>query len=325
MPALYPLRLEPQFMERIWGARSLAPLYDQSFSKPVGEVWLTGEECKVVNGPLAGQGIAQLAQKFEAELTGEAAPQPERFPLLIKFMFPKEKLSVQVHPDDETAHSAGLPCGKTECWYVLDAEPGAQVAVGLKGGVTREKLRQAIAGKHAENLLKWGKGRAGEMSYVDAGKVHTGGPGVVLLETQQNSDTTYRLYDYGRPRELHIEQGLAATKEKTGSGKVVPSGQNGNLNLVTSPCFVVHRRQLKQRKEQIVTRHMPPSSVQIVVGLKGNASISANGQSAELLAGEAVAIPASATQFSIRPQADLDYVHVALPQDKVPHPQTVME
>ena len=192
-------------MERIWGTRSLAPLYDRSFSKPVGEVWLTGEDCKVVNGPLAGQSLAQLAQKFAAELTGEAAPQPERFPLLIKFIFPKEKLSLQVHPDDETAHSAGLPCGKTECWYVLDAEPGAQVAVGLKGGVTREKLREAIAEKHAENLLNWVKVRAGEMIYVDAGTVHTIGPGVVLLETQQNSDTTYRLYDYGRPRELHIE------------------------------------------------------------------------------------------------------------------------
>ena len=144
MPSLYPLRLEPQFMERIWGTRSLAPLYDRSFSKPVGEVWLTGEDCKVINGPLAGQSLAQLAQKFAAELTGEAAPQPERFPLLIKFIFPKEKLSLQVHPDDETAHSAGLPCGKTECWYVLDAEPGAQVAVGLKGGVTREKFGKRL-------------------------------------------------------------------------------------------------------------------------------------------------------------------------------------
>src|SRR5207253_2790977 len=172
-------------------------------------------------------------------------------------------------------------------WYVLAAEPDAQVAVGLKRGVTREQLRHAIARKRAEELLNWVRVRAGEMIYVDAGTVHTIGPGVVLLETQQNSDTTYRLYDYGRPRELHVEQGLAATKEKTGSGKVVPSGQNGNLNLVTSPCFVVHRRQLKQNKEQIVTRHMPPSSVQIVVGLKGNASISANGQSAELLPGEA--------------------------------------
>ena len=312
-------------MERIWGTRSLAPLYDRAFSKPVGEVWLTGDDCKVVNGPLAGESIAQLAKKFERELTGEAAPQPERFPLLIKFIFPQEKLSVQVHPDDETARGAGLPCGKTECWYVLAAEPDPQVAVGLKRGVTRAQLREAIAGKRAEDLLNWVKVRAGEMIYVDAGTVHTIGPGVVLLETQQNSDTTYRLYDYGRPRELHVEQGLAATKEKTGSGKVVPSGQNGNLNLVTSPCFVVHRRQLKQNKEQIVTRHMPPSSVQIVVGLKGNASISANGQSAELLAGEAVAIPASAAQFSIRPGADLDYVHVALPQDKVLHPQTVLE
>jgi mannose-6-phosphate isomerase len=325
MPALYPLRLQPQFMERIWGSDSLAPLYERTFPKPVGEVWLTGDDCKVANGPLAGESVAQLAKRFGTELIGEAAPQPERFPLLVKFIFPREKLSVQVHPDDETARGAGLPCGKTECWYVLAAEPGAQVALGLKRGVTRAQLREAIQGKTAENLLNWVNVQAGEMIYVDAGTVHTIGPGVVLLETQQNSDTTYRLYDYGRSRELHVEQGLAATKEQTGSGKVSPSGQNGNLNLVTSPCFVVHRRQLKQNKEQIVTRHMPPSSVQIVVGLKGKASISANGQTAELLPGEAVAIPASASQFSIRPEADLDYIHVALPQEKVPHPETVMK
>src|SRR5205807_3161850 len=316
----------PAFDPRPWGTLDLSPVYpNHRFSEKIGEAWLTGDACQVSNGPLAGKSLAELSTHYGRELIGNAARDPNRFPLLLKFLFPHEKLSVQVHPDDEAARRVGEPWGKTECWYVVHAKPGAQIALGLKAGTTRDEFEKAIHANQAEDLLHWINIYAGEMIYVSAGTVHTLGPGSILLETQQQSDTTYRLYDYGRPRELHLEQGLAATKEKTGSGKVVPSGQNGNLNLVTSPCFVVHRRQLKQNKEQIVTRHMPPSSVQIVVGLKGNASISANGQSAELLPGEAVAIPASAGQFSIRPEADLDYVHVALPQDKVPHPQTVME
>ncbi len=225
MSELYPLLLKPQFVERIWGTRDLSPLFGPAPGEaPIGEVWLTGDENQVANGALAGMSLAELCRRYGRELVGESAPQANRFPLLVKFIFPRDKLSVQVHPDDETARRAGLPNGKTECWYVLQAEPGAKVGLGLKPGTTREQFAQAIREVRAEALLNWMEVRAGEMIYVDAGTVHAIGPGVVLLETQQNSDTTYRLYDYGRPRELHVEQGLAALKERTRAGKVEPMG-----------------------------------------------------------------------------------------------------
>ena len=162
---------------------------------------------------------------------GDAAPDPNRFPLLLKFLFPHEKLSVQVHPDDEAARRVGQPWGKTECWYVAHARPGAQIALGLKPGVTRAQFEQSIHEKRAEELLNWINVYPGEMIYVAGGTVHTLGPGSIIVETQQQSDTTYRLYDYGRPRELHLKEGLAAIKEKTKSGKVIrpaPSALNGS-------------------------------------------------------------------------------------------------
>ena len=114
---------------------------------------------------------------------------------------------MQVHPDDAKARAIGQPCGKTECWYVLRAEPGAKVALGLKPGVALDEFRRAIAETRAEALLNWIDVFAGDMIYVAAGTVHTIGGGMVLVETQQTSDITYRLYDYGRPRELHLEAG----------------------------------------------------------------------------------------------------------------------
>ncbi len=224
MPDLYPLLLHPQFHERIWGARDLAPFYSREITgDPIGEAWLTGDSCSVANGPLAGRTLTDLARQFGAQFLGDAGRDATRFPLLIKFLFPKEKLSVQVHPDDEGAARVGQPCGKTECWYVLQAAPGAQVGLGLKPGTTKAEVERAIRETRMEHLLNWIDVQAGDMIYVDAGTVHAIGGGAVIVETQQNSDTTYRLYDYGRPRELHIEHGLRATREQTHAGKVIAS------------------------------------------------------------------------------------------------------
>ena len=231
MTELYPLRMLPAFDPRPWGATDLSPIYpDHKFAEKIGEAWLTGDDCKVANGPLAGRTLADLSKQCGQALVGEAARDPERFPLLLKFLFPHEKLSVQVHPDDEQAQRTGQPWGKTECWYVAVAKPGSQVAMGLKAGVTRDDLQRAIVENRAEQLLNWINIYPGEMIYVAGGTVHTLGPGAILVETQQQSDCTYRLYDYGRPRELHLLEGLAAVKERVASGKVVrpaPSPING--------------------------------------------------------------------------------------------------
>ena len=131
--------------------------------------------------------------------------------------------------------------GKTECWYVLEAEPGAAVALGLKRACDAAVVKAAIADGTMEELLEWVPVSVGDMLFVDAGTVHAIGPGVVLLETQQTSDVTYRLYDYGRPRELHLEKGLQVMKTKTAAGKVAPKRMDGFTRLIEQKYFVVDR------------------------------------------------------------------------------------
>ena len=304
MSALYPFLMRPEFVERPWGTLDLSPVYPgHRCEKPVGEVWLTGDENRVANGPLAGRTLGQLCREYGRALVGESARETDRFPLLIKFLFSREKLSVQVHPDDETARRAGLPCGKTECWYVVAAEPGAQVALGLKSGVTREQLARAIRDVQAEELLNWVGIHPGEMIYVDAGTVHTIGPGAILLETQQNSDTTYRLYDYGRPREIHVEQGLAATKERTRAGKVPCEG----TTLVDSPCFVVEKFSLTETR-CFEAAHSP----QIFVALEGCGAIEGV-SSAGFDRGQVLVIPAQVAQVRIRPSEHVELLRMTLP------------
>ncbi|MFB3915779.1 MAG: type I phosphomannose isomerase catalytic subunit [Terriglobales bacterium] len=315
MAALYPLLLEPDFRERVWGARDLAPIYDRHVEpggQPIGEVWLTGDDCRVANGPLRGRTLAELAREYGRDLVGAQAPQPDRFPLLVKFLFPRDKLSVQVHPDDETARRMGQPCGKNECWYVLDADPGAQVAVGLKPGTTRADFEQAIQQTRAEELLNWIEVHPGDMIYVDAGTVHAIGPGSILVETQQNSDTTYRLYDYGRRRELHVREGLAAMKERTRAGRVHDKWVDGHLRLIESPCFAVDKLALE--KDQLYAGTPARNSVQVLVGLDGCGIVETPGEPPVTMArGDAVVIPASGPSFRLRPQWNLEVLNVTLP------------
>ncbi|HEY5054646.1 MAG TPA: type I phosphomannose isomerase catalytic subunit, partial [Acidobacteriaceae bacterium] len=239
---LQPFRLQPWFSPRPWGRRSLEPWYSAAqlgTTEPIGEAWLTGPQCIVETGPIAGQTLASAARSHTAQLLGAensaalASPEHPEFPLLVKLLFPAEKLSVQVHPDDAHAQAMGQPRGKTECWYVLSAEPGAQIALGFKpalgfnpaltpGQIAPDAIRAAIAAGTLEDLLNWVPVFPGDMVFVDAGTVHAIGPGMVLLETQQTSDTTFRMYDYGRPRELHIDQALRVMRTSTAAGKVAP-------------------------------------------------------------------------------------------------------
>jgi mannose-6-phosphate isomerase len=331
MAELYPLLLQPQFHERPWGARDLTPVYSREITgQPVGEAWLTGDQCRVSNGPLSGCTLAELTGRFGVDLLGETAPDRSRFPLLVKFLFPKDKLSVQVHPDDAMAQAAGQPCGKTECWYVLRAEPGAQIGLGLKPGVTKAEMERAIREVRLEKLLNWIEVREGEMIYVDAGTVHAIGPGAVIVETQQNSDTTYRLYDYGRPRELHIEAGLHAAKEQTHAGKVVAGrthAESGRTqtNLVTSPCFIVDKFSFSRPWEFRRPRHAR-KSVWCLVALRGYGSIEGNGSApVPFSSGDTLVVPAAVEKFTLKPQWDLEFLCASLPAEKVDHPETVLQ
>jgi mannose-6-phosphate isomerase len=331
MADLYPLLMSPIFDPRPWGTVDLSPIYpSHRFEEKIGESWLTGDNGKVANGPLRGKSLAELSAQYGRKLVGEAANDPTRFPLLTKFLFPHEKLSVQVHPDDEAAHRAGQPCGKTECWYVAHAKPGAQIALGLKPGVSRAQFEEAIHHQRAEDLLNWINVFPGEMIYVAGGTVHTLGPGSIIVETQQQSDTTYRLYDYGRPRELHLKEGLAAVKEIVSSGKVIrpaPTIISGTKNrrspLVASPFFVVEMFELKEPQEFTTTDGAEKSSVQILIGVEGCAVIEARGVEPVTLAkGDAVVIPASISGFRLRPQWTGEFLKAALPGGVVPEPAT---
>jgi mannose-6-phosphate isomerase len=329
MNALYPFLMTPVFDPRPWGTLDLSPIYpNRKFSEKIGESWLTGDHCTVANGPLSGKSLAQLSTEYGPELVGDAARDPKRFPLLMKFLFPHEKLSVQVHPDDECAQKAGEPWGKTECWYVACANPGAKVALGLKPGVTCEQLERGISEHRAEDLLNWVDVHRGDLIYVAGGTVHTLGPGSIIVETQQQSDTTYRLYDYGRPRELHLERGLAAVKEAHGSGKVIrPAAVSGNGSqheeLVAAPYFVVERFALTEPKPLTTTDESGVRSVQILLALDGCGSVEAHGSEPVTLAkGDAVVVPANIWNFEVRPQWSLEFVMAHVPGKPLPEPVT---
>jgi mannose-6-phosphate isomerase len=326
--------MQPAFDPRPWGTLDLSAIYpNHKFNERIGEAWLTGDNCVVANGPLANRSLADLSKEFGSELVGTASRDPQRFPLLLKFLFPEEKLSVQVHPDDTTAQRFGEPWGKTECWYVAHARPGSQIALGLKPGVTRSQFEQSVDERRAEELLNWINVYQGEMIYVAGGTVHTLGPGAVIVETQQQSDTTYRLYDYGRPRPLHLERGLASVKECVASGKVIrpaPVGINGGKNryssMISAPYFTVDLFELKSPHDFSTIEsdgEAGKTSVQILVAVEGCGVVEAGGRDpVTLTKGDAVVIPANLETFQVRPQWAVEFLKASVPSVSVPEPAT---
>lgn len=303
---LGPFRLAPWFSERVWGRRDLRPWYGEDATagrkEPVGEAWLTGPQCVVETGAMKGRTLKEVSGDSE-------------FPLLVKMLFPSDKLSVQVHPDDAQAQAMGQARGKTECWYVLEAEPGAAVALGLKEGAAAERVREAVAVGTLEDLMEWVPVSVGEMVFVDAGTVHAIGPGVVLLETQQTCDVTFRLYDYGRLRELHLEQGLKVMKMQTAAGKVAAKrmggGGSGFTRLIEQRYFVVDRYEVGAGSEVVV----PVQGAGCLVGLKGEASVECEGAEAvELLAGQAVVVPADSSAVVVETGAGVSFVRCFEPE-----------
>ncbi len=241
MAELAPFGIAPQFTARVWGFRDLRPWYDRvAAGEPIGEVWLTGDDCLVATGPNAGKRLAAVFAEQHDALLGPDAPSADS-PLLIKTIFAREKLSVQVHPDDRMAQKYGERRGKTECWYALAAGPDATVAVGVKPGTTLTQIEEEIHDGTLEASLQALPVAEGEMIFVDAGTIHAIWPGSILLETQQNCDLTYRMFDYGRGRELHIAKALEATKLATRAGKIVPRVLGDRTVLIDVEYFRVER------------------------------------------------------------------------------------
>lgn len=205
-----PFELLPIFRERIWGRSSLAPYFNSSPDKePIGEVWFTFRD----NPTSLGKPLGELLTAHP-EILGSAVNDnfPGVCPLLVKLIFTTERLSVQVHPDDEYAREHHQCLGKTEAWYVMDAKPEAEVALGFKQALTPERFERSVHSGEIEGLLEWRKVNPGDLVFTPAGTVHAIGAGLTVCEIQENSDITYRLYDYGRPRELHLEHGMKVSR-----------------------------------------------------------------------------------------------------------------
>ncbi len=218
---LYPLTFHPIFKERVWGGRKLEQLYGKALPPgvPIGESWEITDrpegESVIINGPLAGKTLRWVMERHPDELLGKARAAHGRFPLLVKILDAREKLSLQVHPPTATAaQPGGEP--KTELWYVADAEPDAEIFAGLRRGVTRAGFERKIRDGTVADCFHRHHVRKGDAMFLPSGRVHALGGGNVIFEIQQNSDTTYRVFDWnrtgldGKPRELHVPQALAS-------------------------------------------------------------------------------------------------------------------
>jgi mannose-6-phosphate isomerase len=316
-PALAPFRIEPHYDVRVWGYRDLHPWYDRvAEGQPIGEVWLTGDECTIATGPRKGQRLGSLFAEAPQALLGAAAGlgQSAGNPLLIKVLFAREKLSVQVHPDDAMARKYGDPRGKTECWYALAAEPGAQVAAGLKPGVTLDQVKAGIHDGTLESSLNMLSVTAGDMIFIDAGTVHAIWPGAILLETQQNSDLTYRMYDYGRPRELHIEKSLEATRLVTRAGRILPTVLADRTVLINVEYFRVERVPVSGSRsgETLPSEGESAPGLSYLFAASGAGRVTGPGfEPVNLPARVIVAVPGSSPPFVIEDLGGLDLIRIA--------------
>jgi len=320
-----PFRIEPKFVPRIWGARSLAPLFPEvhDLKSPVGEAWLTGLDCRIANGPFAGKTLGAAWEEMPADWRGTSLAATKDFPLLVKFIFPTDRLSIQVHPDDEFASlhekSAGGH-GKTEMWHAVSAEDGARVLIGLVPKETKERFLELLGGNTMENLFVHWRVQPGDTFFVPAGTPHTIGKGMVLCEVQQYSDLTYRVYDYdrvdaqGKPRELHIKKALDVIQfGRPIEGKVsrIPLPAHGFQKLLLVACryFATERwKNFAQIETQSDSAHFD-----LFVILSGSGSFAWPSGSAEYQRGECWLIPAGLGPFTLRQQEPTKLLRTYVP------------
>jgi len=311
---LYPLIFQPIFKDRIWGGRELERLYAKQIpAGQIGEAWeisdRLGDASVIANGPLAGKDLRWLMENHAAEILGGAKPAAAgRFPLLCKILDAREKLSLQVHPPaSKAAELKGEP--KTEMWFIADAAPDASLYVGLKNGVTRTEFEQKVSDGSVADCFHKIPVRAGDTMFLPSGRVHAIGDGLVIFEIQQNSDTTYRVFDWnrvgldGQPRELHIAQSLASIDFNDFEPSLVRANYRQGpqfkfRQLVEDPLFNV--QELVFATAGAVK--LSGQYLRIIAVTKGAAKISddSSGMVAELKAGDFGLIPACLKNVEIK-------------------------
>ena len=309
MTRLEPLKLGPSFREKIWGSTDLAPVFGKT-AEPIGEAWYTHEQNTVVGGPLAGRTIVSLLEEYGCRLMGagrrtdggSGAAKGPRFPILTKLLFPAQELSVQVHPDDAYAFAHENGPGKTEMWYVLAAKPGARIALGLVEDLPPDALIRAARSSAIEKYLRWVPVAAGQTVFVPPGTLHALGAGVVICEIQQNSDITYRLYDFGRvdgggrPRPLHVDRAA-----QVADVRLRPSSAAAEASTAGGVCRVERLARCRYFAGERLSwdagfEYRPdPQRVHILIVVEGSGSLNRT----PFQPGDCFLIPAEAAPFPV--------------------------
>ena len=322
-PVLYPLTFHPIFKERIWGGREIEKLYGKKLpaGRRIGESWEISDrpddESIVANGKFAGKSLRWLMENHRAELLGDAKPaNGNRFPLLCKILDAHAKLSLQVHPPASiAAELKGEP--KTEMWFIADAAPGAELYVGLKRGMTRAEFQKKISDGSVADCFHRVPVRIGDTMFLPSGRVHAIGSGLVIFEIQQNSDTTYRVFDWnrvgldGKPRELHMAQSLASIDFNDFEPKLVSEKFSGDDKiklrpLVRDKLFNADHLEIKSG----AVAKLKEQKLQIVAAVGGRIEIKSNLENANLSAGQFCLIPASLEQIEVFAKSDATLLRV---------------
>jgi mannose-6-phosphate isomerase len=302
---LYPLTFEPIFKERIWGGSNLKKLYGKTLPAgiPIGESWeisdRPGDVSVISNGPLAGKDLHWLAENYHNELLGNARLQNGRFPLLVKILDAQQTLSLQVHPPATVARRLGGE-PKTEMWYIADAVPGAELYVGLKRGVTRQEFERRVGDGTVADCFHRLHVQSGDTMFLPSGRVHAVGAGLVIFEIQQNSDTTYRVFDWnrmgldGKPRPLHVRESLESIDFNDFQPQLVSAApqRRGDLTskaLVNDALFKVELL-VCEKPGSLASQQIGVSIIGVV---EGQVSVKAAENSVQLSKGQFCLLPAS--------------------------------
>jgi mannose-6-phosphate isomerase len=293
----YPLKFRPIFKQRIWGGQKLREVFDKDIPpfEKIGESWeladLPDDKSVIANGQLAGQTLSSALEKYPKEITGDENFSGA-FPLLVKFLDAQDILSVQVHPDTETCRRMGKGEPKTECWYIISAEPDSVIYKGLKKGVTKEQFAEAIKKGNVADMLEKIQIEKGQCHFLPAGTAHAIGPGLLIAEIQMPSDTTYRVFDWnrvdeaGKARELHIEEALESIHFDA-------SGDNLSVTtigrLVDCEYFRVDKGHQGKNCEVLLS----PGQMKTLIIISGLGTITGGrGSEVEFMAGDTLLIPA---------------------------------
>lgn len=325
---LYPIKFKPRIKERIWGGHAILERKGKAAArlakdKLYGESWdlssVKGDISVVANGMLKGNNLEEIIEVYMGELVGENNFERYglEFPLLIKYLDCNDKLSVQVHPDDALAEERHNSFGKTEAWYIADCKEGAAIYLGFKDlNITREEYISAVSESRLEELLNRVEVKKGDVFFIPAGTVHALGAGIEVVEVQQTSDVTYRIYDWdrvdssGKGRELHTALAVDAIDFEA-DAEVLHKQYNltkgGESKVIESPYFTMVIHDVDAVK--YLDRSMLDSFI-VYICLEGSATISIDGGKEELTAGELVLIPAEACEVAIEGTAQLMEVYI---------------